>query len=187
MALIKLHGTSGAGKTTAVRELMALAYDITPIGKPSRPEAYRLRFHDMPSPIFVLGSYEATCGGMDSITSVDEQIRLIHTYAEVGHVVYEGLLMSTYYGRLGAAVERYGSDHIWAFMDTPIETCIERVKRRRLEAGNTKPLNEDNTRARTKSIASLRNKLRHKVATIVDIRHDQPAGEQLLNLLEQCK
>lgn len=183
--LIKIHGTSGAGKTTAVRDFMALAHEVIPQGKAARPEAYQLDFHELSQMVYVLGSYENTCGGMDSIASVDTQIALIHKYAEIGHVVYEGLLMSTYYGRLGAAVERYGSNHVWAFLDTPINVCIDRVKARRLAAGNTKPLDEANTRGRVKVINALRNKLRHKVATIVDLRHDEVPGGQLLELLEE--
>lgn len=186
MLLIKIHGTSGAGKTTAVRDFMALAHEVIPQGKKDRPEAYELDFHELKDRVYVLGSYENTCGGMDSVPTSDQQIALIHKYAAIGHVVYEGLLMSTYYGKLGEVVHHtYGSSHVWAFMDTPIQVCIDRVKKRRLEAGNVKPLNEDNTRGRVKSINALRAKLRHKVAVIVDIRHDDNPSAQLLEILEQ--
>lgn len=183
--IIKLHGTSGAGKTTAVRELMALAHTCDPIvpDGAKKPEAYRLQFHELAAPVFVLGNYDITCGGMDTVSSVGDQVNLIHKYAEVGHVVYEGLLLSTYYGSLGKAVERYGNDHVWAFMDTPIEECIARVKRRREEAGNFKPLNEDNTRARMKPIDALKNKVWKANATVVDIHHTNSGGDQLLNIL----
>jgi hypothetical protein len=187
MAVIKIHGTSGAGKTTAVRDLMEFADQILPIGPVKRPEAYKLIINQLSRPVFVLGPYENACGGMDCVTSVDDQIARIHKYAEVGHVVYEGLLLSTYYGRLGFAVERYGKDHYWVFLDTPIDVCIERIKQRRKAAGNDKPLNEDNTRKRMKPIAALRTKLLIKGASVVDLAYDDRPGEHLLMLLEDSE
>lgn len=182
--IIKLHGTSGAGKTTAVQNLMEFG-EVTPLGDPKRPEAYKLEIEGIHRPIYILGSYENTCGGMDTVSSVGQQIELIHKYAEMGHVIYEGLLLSTYYGSLGVAVERYGKQHIWAFLDTPVEVCIDRVKQRRLEAGNTKPLNERNTRERLKPIQSLKNRLTRMGADVRDLDHTKDCGEQMYQWLEQ--
>lgn len=184
MKLIKIHGTSGAGKTTAVRDLMEYASRVLPLGNPKRPEAYQLSIAPIFSPIYVLGSYENTCGGMDSITAVQDQIDLIHKYAEMGHVVYEGLLMSTYYGKLGEAVAQYGRNHIWAFLDTPIEVCIDRIKQRRLAAGNLKPLNERNSRERVKPINSLKARLTRIGARVEDLHYDEDMGAQLIAWLE---
>ena len=184
--LIKIHGTSGAGKTTLVRNLMCCADHILLQGPVKRPEAYKLTIPGVAKPVYVLGPYENTCGGMDGVNSVGQQIELIHRYAEEGHVVYEGLLLSTYYGSLGAAVERYGKDHVWAFLDTPVEVCIERVKARRLAAGNDKPLNERNTRERVKPINSLKARLTRMGANVVTIVHDDYPTTQLLELLQNA-
>lgn len=181
--IIKIHGTSGAGKTTVVRNLMDEATQITPQGPVKRPEAYKLDMPGLRRPVYVLGPYENTCGGMDGVTSVSAQIELIHKYAELGHVIYEGLLLSTYYGSLGMAVERYGNDHVWAFLDTPIDVCIERVKARRLAAGNTKPLNERNTREREKPINSLKSKLSRRGAKVITLNYDNSPSVQLLEVL----
>ena len=181
--IIKVHGTSGSGKTTAVRNLMELG-EVDKIGDPKRPEAYRItNVNGVHRPIFVLGSYEGVCGGMDTISKVADQIALIHDYAPLGHVVYEGLLISTYYGALGQAMEQYGKEHVWAFLDTPIDVCIERVKARRAAAGNTKPLNERNTRERIKPINSLKLKLGRIGARVETLSYDSDTGEQLRCLL----
>ena len=183
MLVLKIHGTSGAGKTTAVRDLMEYG-EVYPLGpNPKRPEAYQLIIQSLTSPVYILGPYENTCGGMDGVTSVDEQIRLIHHYAELGHVIYEGLLLSTYFGKIGLEMQRYGKNHIWAFLDTPIEVCIERIKARRLAAGNEKPLNERNTRERIKPILSLKAKLIRMNQNVVELKYDQDCGRQLLELL----
>jgi hypothetical protein len=187
MAIVKIHGTSGSGKTTAVRDLMEFADQVLPIGPVKRPEAYKMITSHLSQPVFILGPYENTCGGMDCITSVDDQIALIHKYAERGHVVYEGLLLSTYYGRLGVAMERYGSNHYWAFLDTPIEVCIERIKQRRLAAGNVKPLNEENTRKRMKPIEALKLKVKARGFPVVHLQYDDRPGEHMLMLLEDSE
>jgi hypothetical protein len=181
--LLKIHGTSGAGKTTIVRDLMEVATQILPMGPVKRPEAYRLTVPGVARPVYVLGPYENTCGGMDGVSSVNDQIDLIHHYADLGHVIYEGLLLSTYYGSLGAAVERYGKEHVWAFLDTPIEVCIERVKARRIAAGNDKPLNERNTRERMKPIMSLKARVERRGERVVVLKHDETPSQQVLELL----
>ena len=35
---------------------------------------------------------------------------------------------------------------MFAILDTPVETCLERVRQRRLARGDERPLNEKNTR-----------------------------------------
>lgn len=184
--LIKIHGTSGAGKTTVVNHLMNWSHTVDPIQAEgsNRIEAYRLRVPEVKDFVYVLGSYANKCGGMDTVSVIDDQIALIHKYAALGHVIYEGLLMSTYYGRLGKEVEQYRDRHIFAFLDTPMELCIERVKARRLEAGNTKPFNEDNTRMRQKAIDSVRRKATHLAYPVVTLRHDAPTNPQIIGLLK---
>lgn len=172
--LVKLHGTSGSGKSTVARELMARAHEVRPIGTPGYPEAYCLQ-HPGRKELWVIGSYENDCGGMDTISDVQTQIDLIHHYAMKGDVFYEGLLMSTYYGVLGKSMERYGGEHVWAFLDTPIELCIERIKARRLRKGNTKPLNEENTRKRMKPIDNLAKKLILQGRRVITVDHHTAA------------
>jgi len=113
-----------------------------------------------------------------------QQIELIHFYAPRGHVFYEGLLGSEYYGKLGAASEQYGDKHVFAFLDTPIEVCIERVKARRLAKGNTNPLNEENTRNRVRKILMLKQKLTNQGRVVVDIPY-LTAGEEVFKLFQE--
>jgi len=161
--IIKLHGTSGSGKTTVARELMKDADMVRTILNPAsrKPEAYEVRWL-YKNPLFILGPYTATCGGLDSLSNVDDHIRLLQHYAEIGHVFYEGLLGSEYYGRIGKVSEAYGNAHIFAFLDTPIEVCLARVQARRLARGNTKPLNPANTVGRVAKIERLRYRLENE-------------------------
>jgi hypothetical protein len=179
--IVKLHGNSGSGKTTVARGLMALDKGVTPIGDPKRPEAYECKIKGIKGSLFVLGPYTSTCGGLDSISSWREAADLLHKYAALGHVFHEGLLSSTYYGGFGVETERYGDKYIFAFLDTPLELCIERIKARRLAAGNTKSLNEDNTRNRQKPIDNVAMKVRN-LGRRVEVIDYENALQQVLEL-----
>jgi len=168
--LIKLHGTSGSGKSTVARHLMNLGL-TDPCDNGTRVVGIGLL-----RPLYILGTYNSQCGGCDTLTA-GQQIELIHFYAPRGHVFYEGLLGSEYYGKLGVASEPYGNRHVFAFLDTPIELCIERVKARRLAKGNAKPLNEENTRNRVRKIETLKRKLYQQGRTVVTIGHHNAGGE----------
>lgn len=174
--IIKLHGTSGSGKTTVARALMDMGA-VTPIYSVARKvEAYKVEIPGLNQPLFILGPYNAICGGLDGISDVNDHIRLLHAAAAQGHVFYEGLLGSEYYGRIGKESERYAGDHVFAFLDTPIELCISRVIERRLAKGNTKPLNEANTRGRVAKIERLKYRLDNEFGrrTIVIDHKDAP-------------
>ena len=179
--IIKLHGTSGSGKTTVARELMRDADLVRTILNPAsrKPEAYEVRWL-YKYPLFILGPYTATCGGLDSLSNVDDHIRLLEHYGNLGHVFYEGLLGSEYYGRIGKETEKYGDSHIFAFLDTPIEVCLARVQARRLAKGNTKPLNPANTVGRVAKIERLRYRLEHElIRKTVILRHEHAVQEIL--------
>ena len=182
--IVKIHGTSGSGKTTIVRNIFDEASQILPIGPVKRPEAYKVEHPFLKRPLYILGPYENKCGGMDGVKSIDKQIELIEHYAEEGHILYEGLLLSTYYGRLGAITEKWGNPHIFAFLNTPIEVCIERVIQRRKERGVLTPLNERNTRKRIVPIEALKKKLIWSGRNVVTLEWNGDPTGQVLDLFE---
>lgn len=184
--IIKLHGTSGSGKTTIVRELMKQGFSVPLLNGANRKiEAYKTELPYLKEPLYVLGPYTAVCGGMDSLSDVNDHIRLLHTYSQLGHVIYEGLLASEYYGRLGAASEQYGDNHIFAFLDTPIELCLERIAVRRAARGNLKPLNPGNTVGRIHKIEMLKAKLENVLQRRTVLIDHIKAVEQVADILRE--
>jgi hypothetical protein len=187
--ILKIHGTSGSGKSTIAFHFLKTYPTIALTNAVGKIEAYQVDVPGWKKPLYILGRYTTQCGGCDTLKA-DDQIELLHKYADMGHVLYEGLLASEYYGKLGEASAEYGNDHIFAFLDTPIDLCIERIKARRLAAGNEKPLNEDNTRGRIKKIDALKRKLVNVFGRkVVDILHEtsQKFVEQLFEDFDRAK
>ena len=146
--IVNIRGCNGSGKTTIVRRFLE-RLPIEPLGGVAgRPAGYRV--DAMPwglsLPVYVVGSYENTCGGTDGIKTQEEiadRVRRAHNAG--GHVLVEGLLMSKSSdgGTTAPALREMGA--IFAFLDTPWPVCLERVLARRAAAGNTKPFDPDKT------------------------------------------
>jgi adenylate kinase family enzyme len=146
--IINPRGTSGSGKTTIVRGLMDKATNIRPIGGTvKKPYAYELS--GFRRPLFIIGGYENVCGGCDGIPTQDAICHRVRKCAAEGDVIFEGLLISHLFGRyqaLDRELTSNGHHYIWAFLDTPLELCLERVIARREASGRARgPFNPKNT------------------------------------------
>src|SRR5262245_48356036 len=140
--LINLRGTSGSGKSTVVRNLMAQTGCKPIYGALGLrlPEAYQLK---LPQPVYVLGPYTTACGGgCDQVQPFALIPEMIERYAKRGCVIFEGLLMSTFFGEVGRLLMETGDSAVM-FLDTPLRICIDRVKARRRAAGNFRPFNSN--------------------------------------------
>jgi hypothetical protein len=180
---MKIHGCSGAGKTTAVRQLMQRYSEIHPLrNAKGKIEAYQL-VGLTDKPIYVLGSYENNCGGMDTVGSAKQVMDLLDFYSKLGHVVFEGLLQSTYYGAMGTHSLHWGQDYIYAFLDTPIEKCIMRVEDRRAAQGSTNKFNPQLTRDKHTTILRLRKKVAGMGHKTIDLDHNGDLSTSILRAL----
>ena len=196
--IIKIHGCSGAGKTTAVRSLLELGHGIRvqravapaegygkSYGQGAIVTVYDLAIPSLKFPVFVLGNYDGlACGGVDGISDFRHVLMLLDEYAPQGHVVFEGLLQSTYYGKMGEHSLKYGKDYIYAFLDTPAELCVERVKHRRAAAGNKKEFNPQLTLDKHATILHVKEKVQARGHTVATLKHDESMFPQLLELLK---
>jgi len=144
--IVNLRGCNGSGKTHAVRHFID-RLPSQPLGRAARPLGYHIdaRAWGVMSPVYVVGSYANACGGADGISTQEEIATRVVKAVAVGHVLVEGLLMSksSAGGHVAPILKEHGA--IFGFLDTPWDTCLERVFARRAAAGNTKPFDPEKT------------------------------------------
>ena len=185
--ILRVAGTFGSGKTTAMREFLN-NYPAQTLMKGDKIVGYRLDLNEagITAPVFVVGKYDNTCGGTDAIKTqaeIAEKILKAHPH---GHVLYEGALVSAsgLAGQVTQAVHATGCD-VYTFLDTPQDVCIERVKGRRLAAGNEKEFDPKNLVDKFNSVVNCYKNLRAEGSYDVRlIDHTRP-HEQLLDIIRE--
>ena len=171
--ILRLSGTFGSGKTTAVRRFIN-DYPHSILKKDDKIMGYGIncKVVGINNPIYIIGKYDNVCGGTDSMPTqlaIAERILEAHKY---GHVLYEGALVSAsgLGGKVTQMTEETGCT-VYAFLDTPQDKCIDRVIGRRKEAGNEKEFNPKNLIDKFKSVSNCRKNLTDADLTVVDISH----------------
>lgn len=135
MAVLDIRGTHGSGKSWVVHQLLG--------GK--KEDLYEdgvfLGYYLPELDCAVVGKYTTTCGGCDGIKKPDEVGYRVKLFAQrYRHVVLEGILVAHTFQRYSDLARFVGNYH-FCFLNTPLAVCINRVKARRLAAGNTKEFN----------------------------------------------
>jgi hypothetical protein len=134
--ILNPRGAGGAGKTVLVRRLMAAYGAPAPLHRPgrARPIGYQLDHPRGGRPLVVIGAYEATRGGCDTIPIRDgglaEATRLAAGWAAAGHdVLLEGLVLSGEHRHMAALAAAHPL-HI-LHLATPPEDCARALIARR--------------------------------------------------------
>lgn len=140
--ILNPRGTSGSGKTELVRRILAdygwsrdcteCLNAIEPIYRTGRslPFAYRLRHPGHGRPLVVVGHYQRTSGGCDTIRARDgglpEILRIAGDRASRGHdVLIEGLRLSSEVPLSARLAADHGL-HI-LLLSTPLEQCARHL------------------------------------------------------------
>jgi hypothetical protein len=183
--IFNLRGTNGSGKSYVAHNLIgkSKASPFAWRGKRNKVEAYKGTLHG--KPLVILGSYATMCGGMDTITDIIQAAEIIVRYCDKHPIVfYEGLFISHCLGTVGAATKKYGNRLVMAYLDTPLEVCLQRVHARRAERGNTKPFKEQNVIDDYQRVEWNYAKAKREGFNVVDIDHTK-ALEQTLKYLKR--
>jgi len=145
--LVNIRGCNGSGKTTIVRRFLDKLPTQSLGGRPDKPVGYKVDASGwgIQAPVFIVGSYENTCGGADGIKTQEEIAERIVQALPYGHVIVEGLLMSKSSDKGHTAPIIRDHNGIFAFLDTPWDVCLDRVLNRRLAAGNDKEFDPEKT------------------------------------------
>lgn len=169
-AVINIRGTGGSGKSYLIYRTIKKHGIQSKIMNDGKVVGYRLKGN-----IIIVGRYETDCGGCDQIKTQDEICKRVKRFArmkKVKAVLFEGLLISGLYSRylkLSRKLRKEGHKYYWLFLDTPIEKCLQRTKRRRRARGNNKPLNPKNTENKFRAVELAK-------------QHAQEDGEMVINL-----
>lgn len=172
--IVNLRGNSGSGKSYVAGRLLEVpgwtldvGPELTAVALRSRARSARevVRGHlHLTSAVAIVGSYATgPGGGCDRIRTQDEVEARVRHYAALGFkVFFEGLLISGLWSRWPALDDALTSagrgPYVWAYLETPLEECLDRIRRRRRAVGNEAPLDEQNTRNRVRSIERSRQR-----------------------------
>lgn len=187
--IINIRGTSGSGKTYTARSFLEFyGPDTIVYGEEDKPVAHMVFFNMMP--VYFIGSYSNVCGGCDTIHTQDLICSLVRHFSQFGHVIFEGLIISHSFARYAALwkeLTALGNPFYFAYMDTSLEMCLERIVQRRLEKGNTKPLNPDNTTSHYYATWQTKDKFEAaKIPTCV-IKHTKNPVMELVRIISLDK
>jgi len=156
--IVQIRGTSGAGKSTVMKSVMEKLGEFEPRYFKGRknPVWYLRPSLEGTRPIVVLSHYESPCAGCDVLGSS----RIVYEILEMldlrkYDILCEGLMLSEDVKWTSKLTETI--THLY-YLTTDIEVCIDRIKKRREEKGNDKPLDEGNTRRRFGVIERTRTK-----------------------------
>lgn len=128
--ILNLRGTSGSGKSYLVHRLLA-SYKFEPIHETVKGKQKVVGYFSPELNLYVVGRYETDCGGCDTVRDMDTVEGYVRSYAGLpANVIFEGLIVTSVIGRWVKISADFPGQFIWAFMDTPIEKCIERVMQR---------------------------------------------------------
>lgn len=186
--IINIRGTHGSGKSTIVREIIHRyefkMYTEFPTGKKSKILGYRVYIPWLSDPLHVVGSYENACGGCDGIQPYALIWPRVVEYANEGHVLFEGALVSSSYGEIGRASAVYGNQFVFAVMNTPLKVCLDRIAARRKARGDDRPVNPKNTEVKYNNILRSMLKIKEEFGRRVEVIDYRQPIPQVLELLK---
>ncbi len=166
--IINIRGTNGSGKTTLARRFISEHAAVTPMvaypnptkREPDRQSWATGTFSVLPGVgrVICVGPYNTPTGGMDALPSFDVCQRSVEAAARLAdHVICEGVLASTVFGSWYDFFSGFNKGEVVvAYLDTPIEVCLARIRERQAAAGRVREIKEDQVRDKVRAIAATR-------------------------------
>jgi hypothetical protein len=162
--------------------------NVEPIYQSRRklPFAYRLRHPSKGRPLVVVGHYEVTSGGCDTIRARDgglaEAVAFAGEFASRGHdVMIEGLRLSSEVA-LSAKLAAAHPLHI-LLLSTPVARCVQNLVARRRASKSSVPRIERNTAEEHRRVEEACERLRpHATVEVLNFDRALVRAQELLGL-----
>lgn len=134
----------------------------------------------------VVGSYRTACGGLDAVPSFDLSFQAIRHGidllgameggAEHRAVICEGVISSTVWGSWGTfageLAETVGARMAFCYLDTPLEVCLERIRKRQEAAGKVRDIKTELVADKVKAVAATRRRALEAGHTVYDLPYE---------------
>ena len=172
MKFINVRGCNGSGKTTLLRMLardpLCRVENVHVTHEYKDPKTKeKVRGYHAPIPVTyapggvaMLGDYTpgatGTTAGCDRIKTQEAAKNALEYIAqdpEVRVILFEGVVVSTIFGPWKEWAEANGG-MLWAFLDTPLEVCLDRIQKR----NGGKPIKEELVGSKWRTINAVRKK-----------------------------
>lgn len=194
--IINIRGTNGSGKTTLARSFQlgsAQPVKLVHYASPTKRDPDRMCWvtgtmshHGLLGRVICVGSYDQAQGGLDTVGSFDlQQAAVFRATHEAEHVVCEGILASTVAGswlEFFKKLELGGEQVLVAYLDTPVELCLQRIRERQERAGKVRDIKEDQVRDKVRAIDATRRRFEAEGISTVVLDHTR-AEEQLRQII----
>lgn len=177
--IYNIRGTSGSGKTHLVRRVMELYDRRVAYRREGRKQPIGYVYHrEAGRPLGIVGHYETTCGGCDTIPKMEDIFELARQSAEQGHdVIFEGLLISADVNRtveLAQWAQERGIPMEVIALSTPLQECLDSVNaRRRARNPDLPPVKEKNTISKFNGVRKSLERLRQAGVTAHELSRDE--------------
>jgi len=173
--------------------------DLTWYKSPTKREPNRMRsVEGYASPqlvddldVLVVGSYRTACGGLDAVPdfattfkALDGAVNIHRRYdrsASHQAIIAEGVLASTVWGSWAEyakpSLEDESCDVRFAFcyLDTPLEVCLERIRKRQEAAGKVRDIKTELVEDKIKAIKATREKALAAGHLVYDLPYETAA------------
>lgn len=169
--IVNIRGTNGSGKSTLVLGLMTKYGRTAVIDTRNNKE---IGYHIPELGAHAVGKYTTACGGCDTIKTQDETKERVKKWSAIGHVVFEGILVSTIFGPW-LDFSRQNGGMMWAFLDTPLDLCLERIQIR----NGGKPVKTDQVKSKWEGMFRIADKAKAAGEQVVWVDHQDPVDSLL--------
>lgn len=193
--VINIRGTNASGKTTLAKNLLE-TFPSTPLIDPGNEKVFAYVLDTGATKTALIGPYRITTGGYDAIdenyykgsTRADYASKVITDLSKLGNVVFEGALAATLTQRWIDLARSLPHTHwIFGFMDTPLDKCLDRMVKRRIQRKDPRPVDPSKSLLpKQRKVEASEKRLREAGMDVQTIPHEQGL-ETILKWLQEGK